>query len=77
MISKIESKMKSYIESILVKDTIDCNEYNVLNSYLAKLKADESVRIFEEGQKERSEAMKALAKIMFSDFGNDISALSI
>ena len=63
MISRIEAKMKSYVESILAKETIDYNEYNVISSYLAKLKADESAEKYEENKKEYKEAFASLLSL--------------
>ena len=69
--TKIESKIKSYINSILDKETIDYNDFKALNEYLAKIKVDESAKKYKENQKERNEVWQALTRLMASNIDDD------
>lgn len=75
--TKIESKIKSYINSILDKETIDYNDFKALNEYLTKIKADESAKKYEETKKERNEAWQSLTRLMLSNINDDSSSLSL
>ena len=75
--TKIESKIKSYINSILEKEAIDYNDFRVLNEYLVKIKADESAKKYKENQKERNEAWQSLTRLMLSNINDDSSSLSL
>lgn len=61
--TKIESKIKSYINSILEKEAIDYNDFKALNEYLAKIKADESAKKYEETKKRTQRSMAITVSI--------------
>ena len=75
--TKIESKIESYINSILEKEAIDYNDFKALNEYLTKIKADESAKKYEETKKERNEAWQSLTRLMLPNINDDSSSLSL
>lgn len=75
--TKIELKIKSYINSILEKEAIDYNDFRALNEYLTKIKADESAKKYEETKKERNEAWQSLTRLMLPNINDDSSSLSL
>ena len=66
MKEKIEKKITSYINSILRKEHIDSTDYQVLTADLARVKADEAAKKWEDEADERNERM---AQLMCSAFG--------
>lgn len=58
IIEKMETKIEEQIKSILKKDFIDNNDYQILVGEINRLKTKEKEEKYEEEKKKRDEAMK-------------------
>lgn len=68
IIEEMETKIEEQIKSILKKDFIDNNDYQILVGEINRLKAKEKEEKYEEEKKKRDEAMKLAMNNIFSPY---------
>ena len=68
IIEEMETRIEEQIKSILKKDFIDNNDYQILVGEINRLKAKEKEEKYEEEKKKRDEAMKLAMNNIFSPY---------
>lgn len=68
IIKEMEEKIEAQIKSILKKDFIDNNDYQILVGEINRLKTKEKEEKYEEEKKKRDEAMKLAMNNIFSPY---------
>ena len=68
IIEEMETKIEAQIKSILKKDFIDNNDYQILVGEINRLKAKEKEEKYEEEKKKRDEAMKLAMNNIFAPY---------
>ena len=68
IIEEMETKIEAQIKSILKKDFIDNNDYQILVGEINRLKTKEKEEKYEGEKKKRDEAMKLVMNNIFSPY---------